>query len=323
MGELAKIESFRKQLAIIETIEEIKLIGNATEAYQNLMIKQKAAKESIDEIGEFDIEVKEKEAEWLNEFYPHGVRSDRRVTKTETLKDMPVTPKESAMVRNLKKAKEKNPEKVKETIEKIKKSKKPLNAKTLFNEIKKEEHKEDIEKQKESIANTEFRVNGLYDIIAIDPPWNYGRGYDPEGSRVANPYPEMTFDELGEIKIPAEENCILWLWTTHAFIWDAKRLLGRWGFEYKAILVWDKEIMGMGNWLRMQCEFCLLGIKGKPIWDVHDIRDILRESRREHSRKPEAFYKMIDDNFPGKKLDYFSREERPGWIPFGNDTNKF
>ena len=97
MGELAKIKSFRQQLAIVETIEEIKLLGDATEAYQNLMIKQNIAKQSIDEIGEFDIEVKEKEAEWLNEFYPHGatLKKGPEIPK-RNLGKMPVPPKESA-----------------------------------------------------------------------------------------------------------------------------------------------------------------------------------------------------------------------------------
>jgi len=190
-------------------------------------------------------------------------------------------------------------------------------------EDKIEIRKQDIEKQKVEIAKIDLRVNGLFDLIIIDPPWNYGRDYDPEGSRVANPYPEMTFNELSKIKIPSEDNCILWLWTTHAFIWDAKKLMDLWGFEYKAILIWNKEKIGMGSWLRMQTEFCLLGIKGKPIWDVHDLRDIISEPRREHSRKPEAFYDMITKYFPGKRAEYFSREIRPGFEPIGNDINKF
>jgi len=132
-----------------------------------------------------------------------------------------------------------------------------------------------------------------------------------------------SLEEIKNIEIPAKDDCILWLWTTQKFIWEAKEILDHWGFEYKAMLIWDKEKMGIGRWLRLQCEFCLLGIKGKPIWDIKDIRDIIREPRREHSRKPEAFYKMIDENFVGRKLDYFSREKREGWEVFGNDTEKF
>jgi N6-adenosine-specific RNA methylase IME4 len=193
-----------------------------------------------------------------------------------------------------------------------------------FKEIKKEERRADIEKQKEDIKSGAVSLpEGLYDIIVIDPPWNYGREYDPEGSRVANPYPEMNQEELKLIEIPSAENCIMWLWTTHAFMMDARELLKHWGFEYKATMVWDKEKIGMGSWLRMQCEFCLLGIKGKPLWYSKDIRDIIREPRREHSRKPEGFYGMIDNGFVGKKLDYFSRAERDGWSVMGNDLGRF
>lgn len=195
-------------------------------------------------------------------------------------------------------------------------------------EIKKEEkiqkRTEEIERQKEDIRNGNIELpEGKFEIIVVDPPWNYGREYDPDGSRVANPYPEMSQEELKQLEMPSADNSIIWLWTTHAFIWDAKELLNHWGFDYKAILVWDKENMGMGAWLRMQTEFCLLGIKGKPIWDIHNVRDIIREQRREHSRKPDSFYKMIDDNFVGRRLDYFSRQQRFGWELMGNDIKKF
>jgi len=193
-----------------------------------------------------------------------------------------------------------------------------------YNAIKKQDRKIEIEKQKEDIRQGRIELPiGVFENIVIDPPWSYGREYDPDGSRVANPYPEMNQESLKEIQIPSSNDSILWLWTTHAFMLDARELLNTWGFTYKGMIVWDKDSMGMGSWLRMQCEFCLLGIKGKPIWDVHNIRDIVRESRREHSRKPESFYQMIEDNFIGRKLDYFSRSVRDGWEVMGNDIKKF
>ena len=155
---------------------------------------------------------------------------------------------------------------------------------------------------------------GIFDIIVIDPPWPYGRKYDPDTSRSANPYPEMSIEEITNIKLTSDENCILWLWTTHKFIWDAKNIMDFWGFSYKGILVWNKDKMGMGSWLRMQCEFCLLGVKGKPLWDVTDLRDIKTEKGTDHSSKPDGFYQMIDDKFTSKnKADYFGRKKRKGW----------
>jgi len=213
-----------------------------------------------------------------------------------------------------------------EVWEQVKEGKETVGG--AYQKIKKEEkvakRKEEIEEQKKVIEKEELqKPNGLFDVIVIDPPWNYGREYDPEASRVASPYPEMSQEELLKIELPAKNDCVLFLWTTHKFIWDAKELMDKWGFIYKACLVWDKEKMGMGAWLRMQCEFCLIGIKGKPFWNNTTYRDIITEARREHSRKPESFYKMVEEITAGRKLDYFSREIRKGWEVFGNDTSKF
>lgn len=194
-----------------------------------------------------------------------------------------------------------------------------------YNDIKKEERKSDIEKQIEEIKNIK-NTDGLFDIIVFDPPWKYETEYNPDNGfgRVACPYPEMSFNELSKINLPSSDNCYLWLWTTQQFIWDAKTLMEIYGFEYRSILVWDKEKMGIGTKLRYQCEFCLLGIKGNPLWTAHDLRDIIREPRREHSRKPDTFYQMIEDNFYGRFLDYFSRNQfSDKWDVYGNDTNKY
>jgi len=163
-----------------------------------------------------------------------------------------------------------------------------------------------------------------YNVIVIDPPWPYGTVYDPETRRVANPYPEMSLEDISALEIPAAEDCVMWLWTTHKFMFDAKQILEKWGFEYKACLVWDKEIIGMGAWLRMQCEFCLLGIKGKPRWDLSNQRDIIHSKRREHSRKPDEIYLLAQELSPNSKcIDIFSRQERAGWDQYGNETAKF
>lgn len=203
-----------------------------------------------------------------------------------------------------------------------------------YQDIKKEEKKEqrvnEIKQQIEAIESGELpELKGVFDIISFDPPWPYeGESkeittYDPNGRRVANPYPEMSIEEIKKIEVPSSDNSVVFLWTTHKFLNDAFDILKTWGFQYKATLVWDKEKMGMGAWLRMQCEFCLIGIKGKPYWDNTKYRDIIRESRREHSRKPDSFFEMVENITLGRKLEYFSREKRNGWEVFGNDINKF
>ena len=187
-----------------------------------------------------------------------------------------------------------------------------IKLKQVLRDIKLEKQKKDIEELKE--------VTGEYDVIAIDPPWKYVEKYDPDGRRGACPYLTMSQQELRNIKIPSSDNCVLFLWTTHRFIWDAKELLDHWGFEYKCILTWDKEKMGLGMWLRMQSEFCLIGIKGKPYWKLTNERDLIREGRTTHSTKPESFYTLVEGLCAGKKLDYFSRSKREGWDCFGDEV---
>lgn len=209
-----------------------------------------------------------------------------------------------------------------EVFEQVKRGEKTITE--VKKEAKVEKRKADIQAQKEAIENGTVQMPvGVFEVISLDPPWNYGREYDPDGSRVANPYPEMTQAQLLELKPPFADDSVCFLWTTQAFIWQAKELLDKWGFTYKATIVWDKEKIGMGAWLRMQCEFCLIGIKGKPAWNNTSWRDIIRESRREHSRKPETFYRMVEEITIGRRLEYFSREQRKGWEVFGNDTEKF
>tara|TARA_R100001015_G_C4620740_1_gene177762 strand:+ start:50 stop:1186 length:1137 start_codon:yes stop_codon:yes gene_type:complete len=203
-----------------------------------------------------------------------------------------------------------------------------------YQDIKKEEKKEErievIQKQIQQIEKGDLpELRGLFDVVSVDPPWNYeGKtdkvtSFDSIGRRSANPYPEMSTDDIKKIKLPLMDNAVVLLWTTHKFLPDAFEILKQWNLDYKATLVWNKEKMGMGAWFRMQCEFCLVAIKGKPYWENTKYRDIFQETRRQHSRKPDAFYDMINNITLGRKLDYFCRESRSGWEVFGNDINKF
>ena len=205
-----------------------------------------------------------------------------------------------------------------------------MSINAAYNKVQQAARKEDIQRQVDEIEQRAIeKPDGLFDVIVIDPPWGYVReahhgSFDAQGRRCTNPYPEMTQDELKAIELPAADNCVLFLWTTHKFIWDAKELLDHWGFDYRCMLVWNKQQMGLGNLIRMQCEFCLVAFKGKPAFkDVHNARDLIEEPRREHSRKPDAFYRLVEELCAGRKLDYFSRTKREGWSTYGNDTNKF
>lgn len=185
-------------------------------------------------------------------------------------------------------------------------------------EIKTLEKKEEIEQLKKDIDEGKIILpEGKFQVIMMDVPWNYGTEYDAESRRVGNPYPEMSLEEIYNLDIPADDNCILFFWTTQKFINESFSIIKKYGFDYKGLIVWNKESMGIGSVLRMQCEFCMLCFKGKPIWNITDMRDIIIEKRREHSRKPETLYNLINDKLIGRKLDYFSREKRNGWETFG------
>lgn len=185
--------------------------------------------------------------------------------------------------------------------------------------------KGEIDQVKKEIKEGKIELpEGKFQVIMMDVPWPYNTEYDESNimGRSACPYPEMQLPEIYNLDIPADDNCVLFFWTTHKFLEESFSIIKHYGFEYKATLVWDKEKMGIGKTLRLQCEFCLVCFKGQPLWNLTNVRDILREPRREHSRKPEGLYEIINENLVGNKLDYFSREEREGWLSFGTTKDK-
>lgn len=202
-----------------------------------------------------------------------------------------------------------------------------LNA--AVGEIKKRERVVEINRQKETLAQAQPDApQGLFHVIVMDPPWPYRedpeqQDYDPNGRRAANPYPEMQLADLAAMRLPAADDCVLWLWTTHKFMRHAFPLLDRWGFTDRAIVTWSKDRMGLGRWLRSQSEFCIMATRGQPVINLTNQTTVLHGPMREHSRKPDEFYTMVDALCVGRKLDFFSREPREGWEQFGNDTQRF
>jgi N6-adenosine-specific RNA methylase IME4 len=201
---------------------------------------------------------------------------------------------------------------------------KPISTSGMLKVLKEEAREQEISEIKETIETNQFiPPEGLFNVISIDPPWPYGTEYDPNGRRSANPYPEMSLDEIEQLSLPAAEDCILWLWTTHKFMRYAFRILDTWGFRDVAILTWEKDRMGLGSWLRSSSEFCIMAVKGKPIVNLTNQTTVIHGPMREHSRKPDEFYLMVNELCPGYKLDWFSREAREGWAVFGIESEKF
>jgi len=127
----------------------------------------------------------------------------------------------------------------------------------------------------------------------------------------------MSLEEIKALKIPSAPDCVLWLWTINSQLHEAFQVLEVWGFEPKTVLTWVKPSIGLGRYLRGQTEHCVLAVKGNPKPKLTNQATILQAPRRQHSRKPDEFYKLVDELCEGPKLDYFGREDRAGWTVYG------
>ena len=163
---------------------------------------------------------------------------------------------------------------------------------------------------------------GPFRIIVVDPPWKYDNREEDATHRAANPYPSMTIEEITALGVRglAHEDAVLWLWTTNAHIRHAFSILDAWGFTQKTILTWVKDRMGTGDWLRGRTEHCLLGVRGKPVIQLTNQTTAISGPLREHSRKPEEFYALVDALCPGSKVELFARRRREGWASHGNEV---
>jgi N6-adenosine-specific RNA methylase IME4 len=166
---------------------------------------------------------------------------------------------------------------------------------------------------------------GPFRVIVADPPWHYDKRPEDASHRAALPYPSMTLDEIAALPIAsiAAEDCILWLWTTNAHLFDCPRLLSAWGFTHKTMLTWGKNHMSCGDWLRGQTEHCILAIRGKPTVTLTNQTTLLTAPVRQHSRKPDEFYSLVETLCPGSKVELFQRTPRAGWTGHGNETTRF
>jgi len=169
---------------------------------------------------------------------------------------------------------------------------------------------------------------GPFRVIAADPPWAYeSRALDPT-HRAANPYPDMAVEDIAALGVGslAHDDCVLWLWTTNAFMRDSYAVLDAWGFEPKTILTWVKDRMGTGDWLRGRTEHCHLAVKGRPPVELTNQTTALEAPLRQHSRKPDEFYALVEALCPAPedgRLEMFQREPRQGWVGHGNQIGHF
>ena len=162
-----------------------------------------------------------------------------------------------------------------------------------------------------------------FKTLYADPPWMYGNQTTRGATSKHYKKWAMTIDEICELPVRelVEENAHLHLWTTNAFLFEAKRVMDAWGFEYKSVLLWVKPQMGIGNYWRVCHEFLLFGNRGKmPMMDAHKtLRSWHEIDRMQHSVKPHYFRNLVEQVSPEPRLELFARQACYGWVAFGNE----
>lgn len=137
-------------------------------------------------------------------------------------------------------------------------------------------------------------------------------------------YNTMSVEEICNLPIPADKDCILYLWATTALLPEALTVMSSWGFKYKSSMVWDKKTVGVGYWFRGQHEFLLVGKKGnaKPPHPADRVSSVFVEKRTKHSKKPDGIRNLIAKWYPNTdKLEMFARQKTDGWDVFGNEVD--
>lgn len=171
-----------------------------------------------------------------------------------------------------------------------------------------------------------------FDVISADPPWEYELYSEAGNQKAASAqYETMPLREIMALPVGylARGDCLLLLWGCG---WmppaDRQAVMESWGFTYKSELAWRKTTrrgkvrMGPGYRVRTMHEPIYLGVMGNPQHKAFP--SFFDGVAREHSRKPEEFYDLVNRVSPNSvKLDLFSRQSRPGWSNWGKESTKF
>jgi N6-adenosine-specific RNA methylase IME4 len=187
-----------------------------------------------------------------------------------------------------------------------------------------------------------------YGAIAVDPPSRF-KSYAPAERQpwhsrrdAERHYATMSFEELAALPVKdlaSPAGCHLFLWTSGPFLPQALALIAAWGFKYstraftwlKVRRDWDGHASlvesdfpaGTGHTTRAQSEMVLLARRGGCRRQTKNVNELIFASRREHSRKPGAFFTHVERYCSGPYCELFARERRIGWDCFGNEVDKF
>jgi len=193
---------------------------------------------------------------------------------------------------------------------------------------------------KDLTASQDFaaRCSGMNcGTILADPPWQFSNRTGkvaPEHKRLSR-YATLTLPEIKEIPVPVAcaEQCHLYLWVPNALLQEGLDVMKAWGFEYKTNIVWHKirkdggpDGRGVGFYFRNTTELVLFGIRGKLRTGDPGRRqvNIIKTRKREHSRKPDELYDIIEACSPGPYLELFARGQfSDTWNVWGNESDEY
>lgn len=180
-----------------------------------------------------------------------------------------------------------------------------------------------------------------FQVIYADPPWDHKTWSDKGYAGRPQHYQRMSLDDICRLPVAdlADKNCWLFLWATAPHLEQALQVIKAWGFDYSSIaFTWVKLIPSAGNKLFITAEdlhrgmgyttiknseLCLLSRRGRPKRISGDVKELLIDIRREHSRKPDEAYNRIEQFAQGPFIELFARQTRDGWTSWGNETDKF
>ena len=179
-------------------------------------------------------------------------------------------------------------------------------------------------------------ITGQFGTILADPPWRFENRTGkvaPEHQRLRR-YPTMSLEEICAMPVVshAAKQSHMYLWVPNALLQEGLQVLDAWGFTYKSNLVWYKvrkdggpDGRGVGFYFRNVTEILLFGIRGKLRTLAPGRRqvNILPTQKREHSRKPDEMYNIVESCSPGPFLELFARAPRPNWNAWGNEVETY
>jgi len=176
-----------------------------------------------------------------------------------------------------------------------------------------------------------------FHTVLADPPWQFQNKTGkvaPEHKRL-NRYGTLALDAICELPVAriCADTSHLYLWVPNALLPEGLRVLAAWGFQYKSNLVWHKvrkdggpDGRGVGFYFRNTTEIILFGVRGKNARTLAPGRrqvNIIRSMKREHSRKPDEQYDIIEACSPGPFIELFARGPREGWTTWGNQAEAY